>query len=147
MVLPLILGLMTLAAWVCVSVRALCVCVCVFNTDSLSTCGPWFPACFGSNRDWNHDRHGLLPSYKRRSALNLEPFTVQPQLSSQPWKKKHTKIYMMDGNCLYWHQCWCILNTFFPTQQYFQNTESQYISIPFTRYWCFPDFFFTPTTP
>lgn len=101
------------------------VCICAYNTDSLSTCGPWFPACFGSNRDWNHDRHGLLPSHKLRSALNLESFTVQPQLSSM---KKSTKIYMMDGNCLYLHECRCILNTFSQHNSTFK-TQKAHISV------------------
>lgn len=49
------------------------------------------------HRDWNHDRHGLLPSHKLRSALNLESFTVQPQLSSQPCKKKKSHKNLHDG--------------------------------------------------
>lgn len=72
MVLPLILDLMILAAWVCV-----CACVCLIQTT-------YQHVVHDSQHVLGAAQRSLLPSHKLRSALNLESFTVQPQLSSQP---------------------------------------------------------------
>lgn len=110
------LGLITLAVCRALSIlMCVNVCVCTFNTDSLSTCGPQLPAGFRISTETEME---IQPVSCRQinSVLpfNLESLTVETQQLSSPLNimKENTQISykscMMNGHCMCLQHCRCI---------------------------------------
>lgn len=105
-VLPSVMpGLITLSVRRALSVCTCVNCVCTFNTDSPSTCGPQLPAGFRvQHGDRNGDPTRLSLSYKLCFPLIWNFLQYKLNITSNLMKENTSILYsgyMMNGHCVY----------------------------------------------